>query len=88
MDVIFKNWIVQKVEKDLKNAEQRRKFLLALKFESAKVQEFISGAMHNWGMFCAVESEKPISQDFQTDPPEVVQALQEHFAKELATITQ
>jgi uncharacterized protein (DUF2249 family) len=86
MDTRFKERII----KDHENMDPKNKqeFLRMLKFAPDQVLHIISDHMPNWQMNHMTTAAEPFYVDFDLDPPELLKAFQEHFAAELATITQ
>jgi hypothetical protein len=86
MDATLKDWVIKKHEKlDPKSKES---FLRTMKFAPDQTLEVISSCVLFWGMSAACDTNKVVSQCLETDPPEILEALQEHFAEDIAAIAQ
>ena len=86
----FRDWCIEQVMEQLKqlDSDSKQKFLRRLKFESDKVLQTISEGIHSWSMIYLVHSQEILHVDFKDDPKEILSALQEHFAAEMAAITE
>lgn len=71
---------------------QRRAFLRMLKFEPDTVLKIISANIMHWAMDFVMKTGKmlygyDVKADNQADSQELLKAYQEHFAKELESVT-
>jgi len=86
MDAGFKDWIIKQHEK--MNPWDKQVFLKLLKFKPDKILRIIAYCFDDWRAGFTAETGIMAfnydSRDFQ----EILQAFQEHFAKELEAITQ
>ncbi len=88
MDPRFMNWIIKKHEEI--DPENKQIFLKTLKFYPDLALSTISSALFNWGTVATFELHLNclIIDDVERDSRDVLKALQDHFAKEMAAITQ
>ena len=86
MDTKFKERIIRDHEN--MDPKSKQKFLRMLKFLPNQVLRIISENMPKWQQIHMTTATEPFYVDFELDPPELLKAFQEHFAAELATITE
>ena len=85
MDQNFKNWIINL--HDQIPPEEKPIFLRMLKFETEKLTGIIYDSLNDWAVTAMAETKESISiYDREQGSREIVAALREHFAPELAKI--
>jgi len=82
----YKNWILERARP--KDPAVLVNFLRRVKFDPDGLLPDLGNFIVGNQMVYAVEANRPVSIDILNDPKELLQALQQHFAKELAEITQ
>jgi hypothetical protein len=93
MNQKFKNWAISQFDQTNSDIEKRKRqdFLRTLKFDPNKVTQWIADNICQWAAYYnlhhKIQTGEKVGVDFHRDPQELLKALQEHFAKEIATIT-
>lgn len=85
MDQVLKSWIIRQF--DQSGGEAKENLLRRLKFEPEKLQGNVRDNLHHWCQVCTVQTKQATFCDLDADPPEIMEALREHFKKELDLIT-
>jgi len=86
MNQQFKEWIIGKFVEI--PDEPKIGFLRDLKLNPEKVRVYIYERIASFAFTCMVEKQIVVDCRPDQDPQEVLEALQQHFAKELELITQ
>jgi hypothetical protein len=81
----LKKWIIKEHEKELSD-KTLEDFLRTLKFNPDRVLEYFKSRLHNWAMFGACELREIVYSNYDSDPPELLEAFKEHFAEKLAAL--
>jgi hypothetical protein len=87
MDPQFKKWIVDRHDR-MESAAARENFLKKLKHSPDTVLKYIQILLAKWMRLATQETGRAIAvYNPNEESQEVLQAFQEHFARELARIT-
>jgi len=90
MNAEFKDWILRQFDQTDSKATKQKKldFLRTLKLEPDKAEQWISENIASWSVAYQRETKESAMICFPLDACLLLEALQEHFATDLAAITQ
>ena len=88
MNQTLVNWVIERLEEQMTDSHARHIFLRDLKFRRYHMQQFLGHIIDHWAIIYYFETRKLICVNFSDNPNplELLEALQQHFAKELEEI--